>query len=324
MTAVPEQVPNAADADSLRRYEGFGLSIASAITLPELHEAAGTAASGESDIVIRPARVDGPMPPADQLRLVRFDGQSLYFAWNGFGRIRVTGARLIEVDPLPGVDPMLPALFVLGPVMAAVLHARGHLVLHGSAIEVAPGRAILCIGDNGQGKSTLAGAFLKAGHAVLADDVIAIPAPSGAQPFRVRPAFPAIKLSQEAMAAFAPLPGDVMPPVPAGAAKRRIRLREQQRTPSTIAHICVVERGEDAALVPLDPAARLTALLRHAYMLKFGADALGGERGSAHFAQCAALATAVPVSRLVIPGRLERLVDAVETIRSLVVDGVQK
>ncbi len=323
MTAVQEQ-DLGAGAGSLCRYEGYGLSIASAIALPELHEAVSAAAEGESDIVIRLAPVEGPMPPADQLRLVRFDAHSLYFAWNGFGRIRVTAARLIEVDPLPGVDPMLPALFVLGPVMAAVLHARGHLVLHGSAIEIDPGRAILCIGDNGQGKSTLAGAFLKAGHAVLVDDVIAIPPPSGAGRFHVQPAFPAIKLSGEAIAAFAPLPGEIMPPVPAGAAKRRIRLREQPRTPSAIAHICVVERAEGTALEPLEPAARLTALLRHAYMLKFGADALGGERGATHFAQCAALATAVPVSRLAIPGRLEMLGNAVDAIRSLVAPGVQK
>lgn len=323
MTAVAEQVP-IADAGSRRRYEGFGLSIVSTIPLPELHEAERGTASAEGDILIRLGRIDGPMPPPDQLRLVRFDPQELYFAWNGFGRIRVTGGRLIEVDPIPGIDPMLPGLFVLGPVMAALLHARGHLVLHGSAIEIAPGKAILCVGDNGQGKSTLAGAFLKAGHVVLADDVIAVlPGTADAMP-QVQPAFPAIKLSQEAIAAFAPLPGDMLPPVPAGAAKRRIRLAAQPRTPSAIVHVCVVERADDVALMPLDAAARLTAILRHAYMLKFGAQSLSGEGGAAHFRHSASLADAVPVSRLMIPDRLDRLVDAVGTIRSLVTPDDQK
>lgn len=324
MTALVEQIADSG-IDSPRRYEGFGLSIASGIALPELHEAAGEGeGADECDVIVRLAPVDGPMPPADQLRLVHFDVQSLYFAWNGFGRIRVTGGRLIEVDPLPGVEPLLPALFVLGPVMAALLHARGYLVLHGSAIEIAPGRAILCVGDNGQGKSTLAGAFLTAGHAVLADDVIAIPPALHTQPFRVQPAFPAIKLSHEAIAAFAPLPGEVMPAVPAGAAKCRVRLREQPRAPMDIAHVCVVERAVGTALGPLEPAARLTALLRHAYILKFGADVLSGERGRAHFTRCAALANAVPVSRLAVPGRLDQLGDAVERIRALVADDGQK
>lgn len=324
MTVLAEQIADSG-IDPLRRYEGFGLSIASGIALPELHEAAGEGAGADAcDVIVRLAPVDGPMPPADQLRLVRFDAQYLYFAWNGFGRIRVTDARLIEIDPLPGVDPLLAGLFLLGPVMAAVLHARGYLVLHGSAIEIAPGRAMLCVGDNGQGKSTLAGAFLKAGHVVLADDVIAIPPPQHAQRFRVQPAFPAIKLSREAMAAFAPLPGEVMPAVPAGAAKCRVRLREQPRGPIDIAHVCVVERAVGTALGRLEPAARLTALLRHAYILKFGADVLSGERGRAHFTRCAALASAVPVSRLAVPGRLDQLGDAVETIRALVADDGQK
>lgn len=323
MTVEATQAEDAG-TDPFRRYEGFGLSIASAIALPELRELAPTEDGNESDIVVRTACIDGPMPPPDQLRLVRFDENGLYFAWNGFGRVRVIGTRVIEVDPLPGTDPLLSGLFVLGPVMAAVLHVRGHLVLHGSAIEIAPGRAILCIGDNGQGKSTLAGAFLKAGHSVLADDVIAILGSTGAGPFRVQPAFPAIKLSHEAIAAFAPLPGEVMPPVPAGAAKRRIRLAGQPQAPATIAHICVVERGEETALALLDPAARLTALLRHAYILKFGADVLAGGRGGAHFVQCAALADGVPVSRLTVPGRLDRLVDAASAIRKMVAPDDQK
>ncbi len=252
-----------------------------------------------ADVVIRLAAVDGPLPAPAEWRLTRFEQAEAYFAWQGVGRFFVTDGHMIEVELLPGVDPDMLGLFLLGPVMAALLHQRGDLVLHGSAVEIAPGRAALFVGDNGAGKSTLAGAFLKAGHSVLTDDVIAVD-PAG--PVRARTAFPAMKLSHEALTALAPLPGEVLPSVAGNAAKLRFRFAAEAGDKATpVSHIYVVQRGADVSIAGLDPVERLGAIMRYSYMPKFGAEPLSGPLSAPYFRQCAAVAHSVPVSRLVMP-----------------------
>lgn len=291
----------------VRRYRAFDLAIASEVEMPELSPALDTG-EDRSDLTIEYAGIDGPMPPPDHLRLVDFSEDRSYFSWNGIGRFAIVGRDRIAADPLPGVDHGLLGLVLLGPVMAATLHARGDLVLHGAAIALDEERALLVVGDNGAGKSTLAGAFLKAGHEILTDDVIAIDGR------RVRPAFPSMKLSRAAIDSFAPLPGELLPAVPPHAAKLRLRHDRICSGSRRIAHVCILARGEQFALSPIAPRDRLTALLRYSYMLKFGAKALSGPAAAGHFAQCADIANTVPMSILTLPDRLEDLVDAVGRI----------
>lgn len=71
--------------------------------------------------------------------------------------------------PTPATTPAtIDHLFLNQVVPMAVAH-RGHLVLHGSAVNVG-GQALAFIGDSGQGKSTLASYFALNGSPFLADD----------------------------------------------------------------------------------------------------------------------------------------------------------
>lgn len=63
--------------------------------------------------------------------------------------------------------------FWLGPVLGIVLRLRGVTCLHASAVEVS-GKAIAFAGAEGAGKSTSAALFAQNGHAVLADDIVAL------------------------------------------------------------------------------------------------------------------------------------------------------
>lgn len=294
-------------------YRAFDLTIASQIALPELDIVSGEAAGGVANVVIRMTAVDGPMPPQTEWRLTRFSEGYAYFAWQGVGRFCVSDGRAIEVDLLPDVDPNMLGLFLLGPVMAALLHQRGDLVLHGSAVEIAPGATALFVGDNGAGKSTLAAAFLKAGHRVLSDDVIALDV---ADHIRARAAFPAMKLSRAALAALAPLPGAVLPPAFPEAAKLRLRFADtEDGRAAPLSHIYVVQRGADVGINALDRAEGLGALMRYSYMPKFGVEPLSGPSSASYFRQCAAVANSIPVSLLSVPegfGALSQVVDAVQ------------
>lgn len=290
----------------------FDLTIASAIALPELDILSAASAGIATDVVIRLAAVDGPMPPPTEWRLTRFAPGEAYFAWQGIGKFSVAEGRTIKIDLLPGVDPDSLGLFLLGPVMAALLHQRGDLVMHGSAVEIVSGRAALFVGDNGAGKSTLAAAFLKAGYRVLSDDVIALDV---AETIRTRAAFPAMKLSHAALVALAPLPGDILPQAFPEAAKLRFRFADAGCGNATpLSHIYVVQRGADVSMNELNPAERLAALMRYSYMPKFGADLLSGPHSAPYFRQCAAVANIIPVSLLSVPegfGALSQIVDAV-------------
>ncbi|TGV75989.1 serine kinase, partial [Mesorhizobium sp. M2D.F.Ca.ET.145.01.1.1] len=95
--------------------------------------------------------------------------------------------------------------------LARLLHQRGLLVLHASAIAVT-GRGAIFMGDKGAGKSTTASALIRAGHDLLTDDVVALDLANPNQPMIV-PGFPQIKLAADAAAAISLGQAQVRPQV---------------------------------------------------------------------------------------------------------------
>jgi chloramphenicol 3-O-phosphotransferase len=81
--------------------------------------------------------------------------------------------------------------YLVGPVLSFVLRLRGVLALHASAVVV-DDAAVLLLGGAGAGKSTLAAAMARQGHAVVSDDVAAISWRYG-RPW-VRPGYPRLRL----------------------------------------------------------------------------------------------------------------------------------
>lgn len=302
------------DTGQIHHYRAYGIGLLSEIALPELDAVdSGNHEPPDADtLIIRRAPVEGPMPPPDSLRLVEFTADRSYFAWNGIGRIAVDRGRVISVDADHGVGDGILGLVLLGPVMATILHARGHVILHGSAVEVASGRVALFLGDNGAGKSTLAAALLAAGWPILSDDVVAVDTTSETP--AVLAAFPAMKLSRDAIAALSPLPAQPLPEVVPNAAKLRLRFDRFDPSPRALDRLYVLERGDRVATEALGSADALRAVMRHGYMLKFGRDALSGEAAAAHFAGCVAIANRATVWRLSLPAGLGRLAEAVAAV----------
>jgi hypothetical protein len=84
--------------------------------------------------------------------------------------------------------------YLLGHAFSYCLLQLGIEQLHATCVTVG-GSAIAFIGDTGFGKSTLAGAFLVAGHQLVTDDMLVLT--ESAREFFVRPAVPRIKLYRE-------------------------------------------------------------------------------------------------------------------------------
>ena len=163
----PASDPGALDTG----YLAHGLPILSGLALPEL-----------------PIR-DRVSPPQVRIRtgsvapelagrtgrgaLFETGRNSFLLRLDGIARYLVTDGDQIVIDPAPKTDPDSVRVFLLGSIFGALLHQRGLLPLHASAIQTARG-AVLFAGASGMGKSTLAGAFYRRGYRVVSDEICAL------------------------------------------------------------------------------------------------------------------------------------------------------
>ena len=86
--------------------------------------------------------------------------------------------------------------YLLGSAIGALLIQRGILLFHGNSLEK-NGRAIICLGDSGVGKSTIAYQLMKDGWNLISDDLVALDLDNN-----VLPGIPRIKLWEDAISHF--------------------------------------------------------------------------------------------------------------------------
>jgi len=294
------------------RYRAFGLSIASDFELPELNPDGG---HGPADVVVRRVDTGRNFPPPGAPGEFIFGDEETFLLYTEVGAFRLIGTDLIEVEPRPGIEPGLVAFPLLGPMMALLMRARGALVLHGSALDIA-GEGVGFLGDKGAGKSTTAGACIRAGHALLTDDILAVEGCEG-DGARVLSAFPQVKLADNASDELA-----------LANARRRRRLNytmEKERyailsgfarQAVPVSRFYLLRRGDEPAIQPLSIKVRMKALLRFSYVSRFGPQAMTRATAACHVRQCAGLAQRVRISILTVPDDLERLAEIPELIAS--------
>ena len=111
--------------------------------------------------------------PTDEPYARLYRDEKEYWLWinrGGWTRIDADGPRIT----LPGsLDPAAREehLWMI-PISVCLLH-RGNLTLHAAAVEV-DGHGVLLVAPGGAGKSTLAAAFVQAGHRLLSEDVTCV------------------------------------------------------------------------------------------------------------------------------------------------------
>jgi hypothetical protein len=164
------------------RYAAFGLTIESAIELPELER---PTRSATPDWRIRIGRGgDEGATLGTRLGSEIVDGDVQVCAYASEGSLRVvfddTGTFDVHADrreivwyPGPRATDAAVRADLLGRVMALAAHADGHLTLHASAVSIA-GRAVAIVGAKQAGKSTLALALVRHGARLLTDDTLVV------------------------------------------------------------------------------------------------------------------------------------------------------
>jgi len=79
----------------------------------------------------------------------------------------------IGCHPSKAVEMSLVEIRLLGLVAAYWLERRGMPAIHASAVVI-DDQAVALLGNNGGGKTSLAGTFMAAGHPLLTDDILAL------------------------------------------------------------------------------------------------------------------------------------------------------
>jgi hypothetical protein len=263
-------------------YSAYGLGIHSMLPLPEL-----VAEQREADVLFGFGKVNGAnLETFDQARSFKATSDEAYYSLESVGKFLVRGGREVIIEPSPGADERAVRLCLLGPIVALLLHQQGRLILHASAVAVG-GNAILFLGGQGWGKSTMAAAFHVRGHGMLADDVTAIQMDS-AYPM-VMPAFPQFKLWPNAIIALGDIP-EKLPLLHPDFAKRAFQVTSGFAHSSLpLTRVYVLAPGESLEIESLRPQEALIELLRHSYAARFGNHLLQATGIATHFKQCARL-----------------------------------
>ena len=294
----------AASVSETYYYRVYGLSLNSALPLPELtlREAAEEVSEGLCDVQVRLS--EGPPVPSDAtivgIGVWTQDGD-VWIDYVGVVKYFVHNGCEIIVETEPEVDERIIRLYLLNVCLAVILHQRGFLTLHAGAVAI-NNSVVAFLGFSGEGKSTITAALHNRGYALVSDDVVAIEMSNPQCPwvfsgFGQLKLFPevALSLGHDALA---------MPLLHPELKKVSHRVAEQfGQTPLRLATLYILADGDELGIETLKPQEALVELLRHSYAIRL-ADLVDP---STHFRRCAALIPSVRIARLTRPRDLSQL-----------------
>ncbi|CAN5750604.1 hypothetical protein BH18ACT15_BH18ACT15_13610 [soil metagenome] len=238
----------------------YGYGIRSHLDIPFLRGGTGapisvSAAASGDEPRLKPLLDWRPRPGHGfSARMYELDG--IYEYWvDGLGRYTIdpAGGRLT----VPGEgDTVSRAARALGVPLALCLTSAGGVALHAAAVEV-NGRALVLTAPGRFGKTTLAGAFVAAGHRLLAEDIACCRVSDGPE---ILPGPRLLRLRPDVYEHFE---------LPAATVLRSdddrvyLSVDDGSRTgaPVPLGAVCILNRGEeDVTITPYDAATALRNL----------------------------------------------------------------
>lgn len=290
-------------------YTAYQLRISSELALPELHSADRLDLPADVSITFGDVPVDGI---TDGTRLGPFLWSTPRALWLNIpqvARFLVEDGSRIAISPCAGVDEASIRVFLLGSALGALLFQRGLLVLHGNAIRVGDA-CMVCVGASGAGKSTTAAGFLQRGHAILADDVVAIDALG-----RALPGFPRLKLWQETAARLDIETGDLARIRPTLEKYHYPLAAQFGEDPLPVRWIYVLghHNRDDILFEPVTGMQRYAPLHEHTYRRRYLS---GMALSKEHLASCGKLAGQIRMAKVTRPARRFCLDEVIERIQA--------
>jgi hypothetical protein len=174
-------------------YWGFGFNIKSDIAFPELLPKE----FDNADINILTKAVPQQLEGEQVIKKVNVSMNLTEYLHKvpNIADYYVANGNEICIQPQPDADEKSIRLFLLSNAMAAILHQRGMIPLHASAVYHDDGIILFC-GRSGAGKSTTATALQQKGYTVFSDDVCVLDNNADNELVAL-PSYPMIKLWED-------------------------------------------------------------------------------------------------------------------------------
>lgn len=287
----------------LRRYSAYGLHIDSEVPLPFAPSTPPEASAPDATVRLGPTPAALIHPDTTRGRAWYAAPGALLVSIPNVGRYLATGGGEIKVQPDGGSAREL-GLGLVGSPIGALLQQRGLVTLHAAAVATDSG-AVLFAGRSGLGKSSLVGALVQRGYAMLSDGFTGIAweaaGTSGRRQFMAVPGLPGLRLRPDALAELNCWP-QVQGRVSADVEKYLLPVARFQAAPLAVRAVYTLTAHDraDTAIERLAGAHAFQALRRHTYRKRF---LNGPGQQQAHFRAISAMAQQLPVWRVRRPER---------------------
>ncbi|MCU4974876.1 hypothetical protein OB955_19335 [Halobacteria archaeon AArc-m2/3/4] len=289
-------------------YSAYGLTIESEFDLPELPTDRRTGVA--ADVVIRRDDVDPVPESVDGVggRRIHAEPDRCRLSYDSIGTFLVEAGTRVRFDPVAAelVTTKLVRRLFENEIMGVLLHQRGVLVLHASAVSI-DGKAAIFLGPRGAGKSTTAAAFHEQGYALLEDDLVAVRT-DGESP-TVFPGVPQLRLTTDAVEALEV--EHTTRPDDDGGSEKRYQYVDEVPDPAPLKGCYLLRDGEPLSLERLAPRDQLFELVSNTYTVGLLSDT---EATPTHFQQCSTIVETTPFHVLRRPRDHHQLPSLVELV----------
>lgn len=294
-------------------YSAYDLVIESTVDLPELPSV--DLDSDTADVSIRKGVVKPVPEQKGGIEGIHIEAEPgvCRFTYDSIGSFRVENGERIIFDPvydeITGVKVFREALE--NEMLGLILHQRGYLVLHASAVSVG-GKAAIFLGPRGVGKSTTAAAFYKEGYSVFDDDLVGIHYKDNGPV--VVPGVPELRLHDDAIEALN-IGGGTKPMDGWGYDKQYVQLESIPDT-SSIAALYFLQVGDKPELQVVTGQEKILNLIPQTYVRGLLDDT---ESTPNHFEKCSSIAENTSFRVLQRPEEITEL----QSVVSLVIDDLR-
>lgn len=236
--------------------------------------------------------------------------QEFYLNVNNVAQYSSQQGQKVNVVPYEGADEDSIRLFLNGSVLGAVMHQKGILPFHGSAIEY-EGKGIIICGQSGVGKSSVTEAFCQNGARFINDDITPVrisKAVTSIIPIKTR-----IKLWDDSLKKLK-IKNDGFEKIRPGLEKFYLPVEEAFSAERQLNHIVILGKhnSDGFEVNELDGMAKFNALRKQIYRKTY----LKGmpETAKLYFKQIFQLAGAIRVTQVIRP-QICDIYDAMDSIK---------
>lgn len=273
-------------------YSAYGFTLRSALPLPEL-----APGRGRADIMIEfERRRAGDTDVASPILCASASPAQAHLTWGGVGDLLIEQGRRIVVVPGSGAADDALRLFVLGAGLGVLLHQRGLLILHGSAVAIQD-RIVGFIGAKGAGKSTTAAILQQRGHPLVADELLVLRFDAESRPL-VMPGPSQLRLWADALTHIGGNPARAVP-VRAGIDKFNVSASRVASEALPLHSLYLLDAEGPLAVQPIYSSERLLSLIPNLYVSRFGTPFFKSTDAAYPFQQLNLLLKYTAIKRLV-------------------------